>query len=199
MTAGTVVGKSGAAAAAAGTAAAAGGVYIVKPGDFPERIAKRNNVKLADLLSANNLTIESSRKLRVGQKLVIPGAGAASASAAPRSTAKKSAEKAPAAAPAAETASAAPAAVPADSGVREADKLASDLEKNVPATAAGAADAQSETNTELVEITEDTSLKALAAKYNTSESKLRSLNTENITGDTVAKGTFFFVPSPAKK
>ncbi|MBQ7207349.1 MAG: LysM peptidoglycan-binding domain-containing protein [Lentisphaeria bacterium] len=180
---------------AAKDAPAAGGVYVVKPGDFPERIAKRNNVKLADLLSANNLTIESSRRLKVGQKLVIPGAGAAPAAA--RTKAKKSAEKAPAAAPAAETAPAA-AAAPADSGVKEADKLASDLEKNVPA-AGSTADAQSETSTELVEIPEDTTLKALAAKYNTTESKLRSLNTENITGDTVAKGTFFFVPAQPKK
>ena len=153
-------------------------------------------MKLEDLLSANNLTMESSRRLRVGQKLVIPGSGAAPAAA--RSKTKRSAEKAPAAAPAAGTASAPAAAPAADSGVKEADKLASDLEKNVPASG-GAADAQGETSTELVEIPEDTTLKALAAKYNTTESKLRSLNTENITGDTVAKGTFFFVPAQTKK
>lgn len=166
---------------------AKGGVYVVQPGDFPERIARRNKVKLSDLLRANDLTVESSRKLRVGQKLVIPGAGSTAVAAA-KPKAKKSA--AAAAAPA-ETAPAAPA-----DGVKTADKLADDLEKNMPEAKPAADEAKNETD--LLEVPEDTTLKALAAKYNTTESRLRSLN-DNFAGDTVPKGTIFFVPAQLKK
>ena len=187
--AGSAPAKKGKAAA---DAPAKGGVYVVQAGDFPERIARRNKVKLSDLLRANNLTVESSRKLKVGQKLVIPGAGGTAVAAA-KPKAKKSA--APAAAPA-ETPAAASAAAPAADNVKKADKLADDLEKNMPEAKNAADEAKNETD--LVDITEDISLKALAAKYNTTESKLRSLN-DNFSGDTVTKGTIFFVPAQTGK
>lgn len=189
--AGGRTGRKGKAQAAASPAK--GGVYVVQPGDFPERIARRNKVKLADLLRANNLTVESSRRLKVGQKLVIPGAGSTAAAAA-KPKAKKAAAPA-AAAPADAAAAPAPAAAPAGD-VKKSDKLADDLEKNMPEAQSAAAEAGNETD--LLDVPEDISIKALAAKYNTTESKLRGLN-DNFAGDTVPKGTIFFVPAQPKK
>ena len=86
-------GKKGAAAAKGGKRKQAGpaaeanaasqapaanpGEYVVRSGDTPEKIAKRHHVRLSDLMDANNLTPEDARKLRIGQKLVIPAGGAA--------------------------------------------------------------------------------------------------------------------------
>ena len=53
------------------------GEYIVKAGDTPEKIARRAGVKLSALMEANNFTEEKARRLRIGQKIVIPGKGAA--------------------------------------------------------------------------------------------------------------------------
>lgn len=95
---------------AAGTLA---GSYEVKPGDSLEKIAKKAGVKIADLKAANSLT---SDKIRVGQKLVIPGKGGAAAPVAPAAPAPTAEAGTPAApAPdmgAAPTAPAAPAAQP---------------------------------------------------------------------------------------
>lgn len=54
------------------------GSYEVKPGDSLEKIAKKQGVKVAALKEANKLT---SDKIRVGQKLVIPGKGGEAAPA----------------------------------------------------------------------------------------------------------------------
>lgn len=76
------------------------GTYIVRRGDTPERIARRHKVKLGDLMQANHLDQDSARKLRIGQKLIIPGkSSAATAQAAPKSG-KKGGVSAAAAAPA---------------------------------------------------------------------------------------------------
>jgi len=48
-----------------------GKVYIVAKGDNPVTIAKKFKVSYDDLLAANH--IEDPHKLKVGQKLVIPG------------------------------------------------------------------------------------------------------------------------------
>ena len=58
------------------------GYYVVQSGDFPEKIAKKNGVKLADLMKANNLTPDSARRLQIGDKLIIPGKSAATAAPA---------------------------------------------------------------------------------------------------------------------
>jgi LysM repeat protein len=78
------------------------GSYEVKPGDSLEKIAKKNGVKVAALKDANKLT---SDKIRVGQKLVIPGKGG---EAAPAPAVAPEAGAAPA--PAAPDMGAAPAA-----------------------------------------------------------------------------------------
>lgn len=51
-----------------------GGEYVVQNGDYPEKIAKKCGVKLDDLMKANKIT--DPKKLKIGQKLVVPGAPA---------------------------------------------------------------------------------------------------------------------------
>ncbi|MDR0993285.1 MAG: LysM peptidoglycan-binding domain-containing protein [Verrucomicrobiota bacterium] len=55
-------------------AQAEGGVYVVKSGDALSKIAVAHGVKTKDLMAANHLT--DANKIRIGQKLVIPGAKA---------------------------------------------------------------------------------------------------------------------------
>ena len=57
-----------------------GNVYVVKSGDILGRIANAHGVKVSELKKANGLT---SDKIIVGQKLVIPGAKAATPAPAP--------------------------------------------------------------------------------------------------------------------
>lgn len=54
------------------------GIYVVKPGDILSRIAYRNKTSVAAIIKENGL---KSDRIYVGQKLRIPGATAASASA----------------------------------------------------------------------------------------------------------------------
>lgn len=76
------------AAAAARAAAIKRATYVVRSGDTLSHVAARKGVSLAALLKTNRLSTRSV--LQVGQKLRIPGAGAASASrptaAAPSTT-----------------------------------------------------------------------------------------------------------------
>ncbi|SDO85188.1 LysM repeat-containing protein [Pedococcus dokdonensis] len=65
------------AAAAARAAAIRRATYVVRPGDTLSHIAARKGVSLAALLKANHLSTRSV--LQVGQKVRIPGSGAASA------------------------------------------------------------------------------------------------------------------------
>lgn len=67
--------------APAPTAASASRAYTVRAGDTLSGIAARHGVRLAELLSANRLSITSL--IVPGQRLTIPGAGAAGAPAAP--------------------------------------------------------------------------------------------------------------------
>ncbi|MDP2330254.1 MAG: peptidoglycan DD-metalloendopeptidase family protein [Reyranella sp.] len=62
-------------------AAAASTVHVVNRGDTLLSIARRNKVSAADLSRANGL--DSSSKLKLGQKLTVPGAKSATAQAAP--------------------------------------------------------------------------------------------------------------------
>ena len=94
-------------------ASASGATYVVKAGDALSKIAVQHGVKSKDLMAANNIT--DANKIRVGQKLVIPGAKAAPAKKEEKAVEKKEVEKA--AAPAVEplpspVPEAAPAVVP---------------------------------------------------------------------------------------
>ncbi len=103
--------KSAAPAKASAPAAAAGD-YVVKAGDALSKIAAAHGVKTKDLMAANNIT--DANKIRVGQKLVIPGAKAAAKTETAAAKPEAKPAEAPAAVPAApEAAPAAPAAAPA--------------------------------------------------------------------------------------
>lgn len=93
----------------------AGNVYVVKAGDSLSKIAAKHGVNARELAELNQIV--DANKIRIGQKLAIPGEGKAGASKTDKAQAEKPAEKkapeAPAAAPAMESpaaASAAPAA-----------------------------------------------------------------------------------------
>ncbi|HET9348172.1 MAG TPA: LysM peptidoglycan-binding domain-containing protein, partial [Arthrobacter sp.] len=64
--------------------APASGSYTIKSGDTLSGIAARNGVKLADILSANRLTMSSI--IYPGQKLALPGASLAPAATPPAAT-----------------------------------------------------------------------------------------------------------------
>lgn len=61
---------------AAPAAKAENGFHIVRSGEFPERIARKYGISTSALLKANDLTLETAKKLKVGRKLVIPEASA---------------------------------------------------------------------------------------------------------------------------
>ena len=62
------------ASAAPAAKAGSGASYVVKAGDALSKIAAAHGVKTKDLMAANQIT--DANKIRVGQKLVIPGAKA---------------------------------------------------------------------------------------------------------------------------
>ena len=121
-------------AAAPAAAAAADGTYTVRKGDNIPKIARKLGVKAGDLMAANNLDDAATRRLQVGQKLVVPGKGGAAAvkeSAPVETAAAPMVEAAPAeAAPAAAPAEAAPAADKVDDAqipVSQMDQVAADI------------------------------------------------------------------------
>ena len=173
------VGKKGASAAPA--VAAEKGYYIVQRGDFPQKIARKNKVKLADLLKANNLTMDSARRLQIGQKLIIPGKGAVSAAPAAKETPAAPVEQKP-------VQTAAPV-----SQVEKADNAAVKIEESMPVEDNKTTSAPAG-STSPVEISEDITVKDFAAKYKVTEEWLRNEN-PTISGDTIKKGDFIMVPS----
>ncbi|MDR0933220.1 MAG: LysM peptidoglycan-binding domain-containing protein, partial [Victivallales bacterium] len=64
----------------------ADGTYSVVAGDFPGKIARKFGIKEADLMKANNLTAASAKRIKIGQKLVIPGKSPAGLVAATSAT-----------------------------------------------------------------------------------------------------------------
>ena len=56
-----------------GAKASPGGSYAVRKGDTLSEIAERHGVGLSSLARANNMTNANKNKLRVGQRLLIPG------------------------------------------------------------------------------------------------------------------------------
>lgn len=68
--------------AAKAAVASEGGVYVIQKGDNIPKIARKLKVKTSELMAANNLDEAATRRLQVGQKLVIPGSGATVAATA---------------------------------------------------------------------------------------------------------------------
>ncbi|MGH2342639.1 peptidoglycan DD-metalloendopeptidase family protein [Segnochrobactraceae bacterium EtOH-i3] len=88
-TLGTMPASAAAAAAApvaaAASKASAGTSYVVKSGDSLRAVAKRNGLSYKELAAANGL--EPTSELKIGQKIVIPGAGTTAAATAAATTA----------------------------------------------------------------------------------------------------------------
>lgn len=116
------------AAAAKPKAAASGDAYEVKSGDSLSKIASAHGVKMKDLMEANQ--IADANRIRIGQKLVIPGEAKAKApkAEAPKAEKKPDAEKAPEAEKKAgdkpATVEAAPASVAEESSLSDAEREA---------------------------------------------------------------------------
>jgi LysM repeat protein len=66
-------------AAPSTTNAPPGRVHVVQAGDTPQKIAQQYGVSADAIMQANNLT--DPRRLRIGQELIIPDAGATSSPA----------------------------------------------------------------------------------------------------------------------
>ena len=197
--------STGASASSAPSAVAADGMYVVRAGDNIPKIARRLGVRASDLQKANNLSDEATRRLQVGQKLVVPGrssaksAAAASASASASSTAAVPAvrQDAPKAAPAESAPAASPApAKPAD----ELDKLVDNVStapaasaESVPAAAADTGASELSDSVPDVVLEDSISLEDYAKKHNTTVEVLRKLNS-NI-GDTLQKDQVVFLPA----
>ncbi len=173
------------------------GEYTVKAGDTPERIARRAGVRLSELMRVNNLTERDARRLRIGQKLTIPGAGTETASTA---TATAAASDAVAAAPVAPAAPASADSLEASMEQAEIKDQGNAAPTTVETVAEGSAvvpDAPTApvavVETEVVEVTEEISLGDFAKKYNTTPEFLLKENSD-ITGDKLPKGALVFVP-----
>ena len=158
------------------------GVYVVRSGDVPARIARRLKVKLADLLKANNMTLEDAKKLQIGQKLVVPGKGVQKQDVAQKDVTtekntKQDAQK--------------QEVKEKNEDLDSADQIAKKIEENP-------ADDKNKNNFddggEPYELAEDTTFQELAVKLNVPEAKLRSMNTE-FTGDNLSKGSCVMIPS----
>lgn len=153
--------------AADNSPAVGNGQHRIRQGETPEVIARRYRVKVKDLMAANNLTEESARRLQIGQVLNIPGKSGAAASAA----SSQSATGTPAA-----TAS-----------------TAKDQTSQAPAAAQSAALDPLLMETDLLDITENTTYAAVAARYGIPEATLRALN-GGTTETAILKGGVILVP-----
>lgn len=179
-----------------GSGANGDGTYTIQPGDFPERIAHKLGVKVSELMKVNNLTPETAKRLKVGQKITVPGKGAAGADAAGAQADKT--------APAAGT--------PAVPGNEQLDNVLNDSEVKTP-TAGLATPQVVETkpvNTSAqvatdevvpalnqipVIIDEDTTVEAFAAKHNVTVDKLKELNPGTLPADgKLTKNLLLMVP-----
>jgi LysM repeat protein len=167
------------AAKAADTAAAPAtlenGKYKVRSGDTLERIARKFKVKLKDLLTVNNLNEESSRRLQIGQELIIPGKSVGSDPKPETVTTDAAGNQLPASAPAVKT----------DNGQQ-------------PVTETTATDNQATTKTVtdyvLVETEAETTYAEFAKKHGVSEEALREMNDADSSATVIPAQTLVFVP-----
>lgn len=154
------------------------GTYTVQTGDFPEKIARKLGVKVSELMKANNLTPDAAKRLKVGQKLTVPGKGGASGDASPAVTADQG--------------SPATQGTPAVPGNEQLDSVLNESEVKVPTEGvtpqvveAQKVDTAAQLATDEVVpalnqipviVDEDTTVEAFAAKHNVTVDKLKELN-----------------------
>ncbi|MDD3154738.1 MAG: LysM peptidoglycan-binding domain-containing protein [Victivallaceae bacterium] len=171
-------------------------LYVVRSGDSIDRIARKLKVRRAALMEANNLTATS--RLRVGQKLMIPGRSVKGESASVKS------------AKAGNTAAETPVAVKSDeeelkdiagkSTPAEGEKTS---EKNVTdaATPAGAAPAttapvagKEPVNAMPVQVARDTTVEVFAKEFGISVETLRKFNPTLPADGQLKKNTPLMIP-----
>ena len=156
----------------------ADGTYTVKRGDSPERIARKFKIKLTDLLNANNLDESSSRRLQLGQKLVIPGGASANVSSTPAKVPTVTEEKT-VIIPPAEQPNAKVAAADASS-----NDLAAQLENAAPAGAPADLPAAENVNADNIVshviLEKEISLADFAAQKKTTVEELRRINEKQL-------------------
>jgi len=68
-------------------------IYVVKAGDSPAKIAGKFGVSISDLLKANNMTAEGSKKIRIGQRLLVPKKNSGKQAELPKKASPGKAEK----------------------------------------------------------------------------------------------------------
>lgn len=171
--------------AAPKAAPAAGGDYEVQSGDTVSGIARAHGVGVAALMTANNLSEDSARKLRVGRKLVIPGGAAVSGTVAAAKPTPTTTE------------TAAPEAAPPVAAAPETTPAETTMTTTAPAETPAATAAQSETFTGevvIVEVEKDTTLEAYARERGFKPAVLRQLNKDMISDENLKAGQILFVP-----
>ena len=168
------------------------GVYVVRPGDFPQKIARKLKVKLSDLMKLNNLTPEKAARLQVGQKLLVPGATGAAVTVAPAEVTAAPAETPVETAPADVTAAPAEKAPVAAADDTLAATIDAAKSANVTAPAAGN-EIMVESDSSPVMADADISVADFAAKNNTTVEKIRQMNPD-FSGDIIKKDMVIFVP-----
>lgn len=192
-------GRKGVAPVKPGSAApvAADGTYTVKAGDTIPGIAKKLGIRSRDLQNANNLSDEATRRLQIGQKLVVPGKGG---SVKPVST-----KPAQPTSPKEEIniddliTTSQNATVHSDPVVPPADNSAPVVPAVTENPVVPVTEKPNEVvtgNSQLFEITDDQiSLEDFAKKYNTTVSVLKQLNPELPKDNTLRKGSVIFIPA----
>ncbi len=181
--------KAAAKTVKAGTALAADGTYVVKAGDSIPKIARKLGIKASDLQKANNLSDEATRYLQIGQKLVIPGKGAA--------VAVPEVKKAPETVPA-ETAPAAPVLPKQEETDIDLSAALNDAANAATAPAVDTATPAAEIvigNSTPVEVTSDVTLEVFAANNGTTVEALKKLNTDLPADGNLKQGLILFVPA----
>ena len=180
-------------AAVPAAAAAADGTYTVRKGDNIPKIARKLGVKASDLMAANNLDDAATRRLQIGQKLVVPGKGGAVT--APVKEAAPAADAAPV------TAAAAPAETAAVPMVEAAPAAA-------PAEAAPAADKVDDAQipvSQMDQVTADISVRDYLKAKNLTMDEFKKLNEmmipsfrangEDVMDAIIPQGTALFIPA----
>ncbi len=165
---------------------ASGATYIVKKGDILGSIAKEHKVKISALKKANKM---SNDNIRIGQKLIIPGAvsseSAAPVNAVPADTTAPA--PADAAVPAVDNPSAAPAVTPAatpEVAPAVVPPEAPAVQESAPAAAT--------TVLKKHKVMPGEDVYGIGILYNVSIQKLKEVN--NLTTDKPAAGTELVIP-----
>lgn len=203
--------KTGAAASkpaakpdAKAAAPATDGSYVIQKGDSPATIAAKFHVKVADLMSANN--IKDPKGLQVGQKLVIPKAGTATAAPAKASNGTTAPAAAGDSVKSLETAPAPATTKPVDTNDLGLDDIVPPtLDGTAPATTAPAADAMGKapaapsaaapSTWSDAEAKEGDTIETIALRYGVKADAIKTLNPGLSDGAVIKKGTIVKLPS----